>query len=283
MLSFKPLLPAGLTALGFFGIQKLSEKIFPVPESIANIEDEKERRKEQSEYYSSFPSITFGVATTLWSLHSVLNHGTTYGQPNIPAFQGPMIFAYGYFMHEFILAVVGGYADAAFFFHHLSSLVFSGSVVHFGMWGSESVRAMLVCECTGPLYNLTVVCKAYKKEKLRSLIGLFFMALFFYCRSLPLYNILVNFQIHSGMFNLIKIFPTMIWFVSMSWIWDMLNKVTKLIGQSLPNIELAQLPYKIMKKIRKFKTIYLAVIGYISLHHWIMQFVKGGAQVPHAV
>ena len=278
MITIQPLLQALKYTAGFFVVHFIGERVFPVPKPLSEIKDEKKKSKEIANYYSTYPSILFGLTVTLWSLHSTMNHGTTYGQPTIPAFQGPMLMAYGYFIQEFLLAVLKQYADFNFFFHHIASLAYAALICHLGTNGSESVKAMLLCEATGPLYNLSVILKAYNKESLRNVVGVVFILIFFTLRIVPLYGVLVGYQVNTAPTNFIKIFPTIIWFISMSWVWDMLNKIFKAMGQAAPGNQLAQLPYKLIKKARKYKIVYLVLIGYISVHHWVVQFVsQGGA------
>ena len=271
--STEPLIQALLYAAGFFIVHKLAHKVLPVPASIEEIQDPEKKKKDEDDYYSSYPSILFGVTISLWSFHSIMNHGTTFGQPTIPAFQGPMILAYGYFINELLQGFLAGRLDLNFLFHHISSLVYAALVCHSGMNGSESVKGMVMCEVTNPLYNFTVILKAYKKETLRKVFGLIFIALFLSLRIFPLYQILIGYQLNSGNGSLISIFPTIIWFVSMSWVWDMINKVAKLIAEAFPKAGFAQTPYKAMKRIRKYKAVYLVVVGYVSIHHLLVKYI----------
>ena len=274
MIKTEPLAQAILYAGGFYAIHKIAEKVLPVPQSIREVEDKKEKEKEKAEYYSAYPSILFGVTISLWSFHSIMNHGTNFGQPTIPAFQRPMVFTYGYFMHELVLGILNGHLNFSFLFHHVASLVYAAVIAHLGYNGSESIKALVMCEVTGPLYNLTTILKAYRKEKLRNLVGVLFIVTFLSLRIFPLYRMLVGFQLKSVKVKYFLIFPTMIWFVSMSWVWDMLNKVSKLIGQALPGVGIAQVPYKVMKKIRKYKVLYLVLVGYISVHHLVLKYAE---------
>ena len=270
----QPLIQATLYAGAFFGIYSVAQRALPTPSTILEVEDQRKKEKEKVEYFNAYPSILFGVAISLWSLHSILDHGTSFVQPNIPAFQRPMVMAYGFFIHEFVLGVSHGHLDFNFLFHHVASLAYAAIICHSGVNGAESVKAMMLCEITGPLRGLNIILKAYKKWSARKVVGTVSIVLFLSLRIVPLYKILVGFQLESVQMSFSVVFPTMIWFVSMSWVWDMVNKLSKLVAQALPGVELAQIPYKAMKRVRKLKALYLVLIGYISVHNLIFKIIE---------
>lgn len=97
-------------------------------------------------------------------------------------------------------------------------------------YGSEMVYSVILGEITGPLMNLAEILENIEKPKkeLATNLKKVFMVMFIIVRAVFCFKTMVNIQ-RSEADLFFKFLPTLLWVLSMKWVWAMFNKSSKLM------------------------------------------------------
>jgi hypothetical protein len=116
--------------------------------------------------------------------------------------------------------------------HHIFSVLLIGWPLVAGKYANEMHFTLSQGELTAPLLNIHEILETLdEKPQLRKKLMMAFLGLFVFLRCTLSYWTMGKIQRNPDTDVVYKSLPTLLWFLSMDWVWAMLNKGSKLMSQ----------------------------------------------------
>lgn len=139
-----------------------------------------------------------------------------------------MKYSIGFFVYDALIGIYKGYNTIAMTTHHAVAIMFYGWCFYTNKYGSESIYAVLLTETTNLLFNCSEILEILEiYPNLNSAIKILFALTFIVLRGVFGYIYLITTQA-SGADPIYLISPTLIYIISMHWIWIMVNKLARM-------------------------------------------------------
>jgi hypothetical protein len=257
----------------------------PNPTGLKKYEGTEEYRIQKCRYMLSKPSFIHTCLMTILGSIYLYQYGfSNYGYPkHINNFEYYTIFvSLGYFLYDFINVSYLIKENRIHVLHHIFSMLGFGIPIVFNQWGCSAVIYVWICEVSGPFFQLRVLLNFWNVPKTFETINdLVFVGVFIFCRVF-LCDYCSNYLLYDNLpwFYRLPIF--IILFISFVWIWEMINKLLKLINERFPNNKFCYSLYMGLKKNRTFVCMIWFVFAFVfctRLHLDYLNITKLGIKL----
>ena len=248
-------------------------KVLKIPDSIRDENSHDKTLRAFWEYTGNYVSLIHAIISIGLGSYIIFSYELSYFAKNRSVEVNILAVSFAYFVVDTIIGLSFGFNDIAMLAHHFMSIVMIGYPILKGQYANIMIWGLIMGEISNPFMLTWKNLKTEGKKEISTVFGILFAIIFILFRTYflgtiawPLFSLKVTL--------ILKLSTGGLWFLSLHWVWIIINSFTKEMYNSTKNKVFGSILrfLTILRKSIIFKVLFYSLLFYICFFQTIYKW-----------